>query len=78
MRQFAPFLALAGLCGLRKDFLNNLKALSSVGRLPGSPDLHHPGFLHRYQIRQIGGTTVSPNQIKRTEDVEIHLVGVVV
>ena len=53
-RQFASFLALAGLCRLRRDFLNNSKALASVGRLPGCPDLHHLWFLHRYQIRQIG------------------------
>ena len=74
-RQFASFLALAGLCRLRRDFLNNSKALASVGRLPGCPDLHHPGFLYRYKnpSNWRDERATQPDQTK--EGVEIQLVG---
>jgi hypothetical protein len=55
-RQFASFLVLADLGGLRGDLLNNSYTLASFGRLLVYPDLHHPGFLqqpeflHRYKI----------------------------
>ena len=72
-RRFASFLMLADLGGLRRDFLKIWWALSSVGRLPGSPDLHHPCFLHRYKSVKLWGRTSHPTRLNK-EGVEVQLV----